>query len=81
MHYVQPDFSDMAGDKQGRATDLAESIPRARLLILPLLLEANAYYVSSPYRKENTSLHHYSAQLNNDIQGNNRYLKWESYET
>jgi hypothetical protein len=35
----------------------------------------------SPYRKENTTLHHYKDQLVNAVYENNRCLQWESYET
>jgi hypothetical protein len=35
----------------------------------------------SPYRKKNTTLHHYKDQLVNAVLGNNPCLHWESYET
>jgi hypothetical protein len=35
----------------------------------------------SPHRKENTPLHRYKDQPVNAVLGNNRCLRWESYET
>jgi hypothetical protein len=45
--------------------------------------DAHLNYIQefSPYRKENTTLHHYKYQLVNAVYGNNSCLIWRSHET